>query len=232
MYKNRHLFSKSVKSFIHSILLFKTFHPQDHFPFQKGFANYNFKLKLVDFFTVEASSEVENAGTASPVSRPETSPGSNTSSTSPNPVATSNSASGHVLHSPFAAVAALASSPPAASATGPHSGYSSLLLHPGGLPILPTLNFSVSQVAAVCETLEESGDIERLGRFLWSLPVAHPNIEELNQVSLSLFSPDILPKNLPLGKIFPFLIPRFAFVRVNILTFEMARFLSKTSKIV
>ena len=232
MYKNRHLFSKSVKSFIHSILLFKTFHPQDHFPFQKGFANYNFELKLVDFFTVEASSEVENAGTASPVSRPETSPGSNTSSTSPNPVATSNSASGHVLHSPFAAVAALASSPPAASATGPHSGYSSLLLHPGGLPILPTLNFSVSQVAAVCETLEESGDIERLGRFLWSLPVAHPNIEELNQVSLSLFSPDILPKNLPLGKIFPFLIPRFAFVRVNILTFEMARFLSKTSKIV
>ena len=33
------------------------------------------------------------------------------------------------------------------------------------------------QVAAVCETLEESGDIERLGRFLWSLPVAHPNVE-------------------------------------------------------
>ena len=46
---------------------------------------------------------------------------------------------------------------------------------------LPTLNFSVSQVASVCETLEESGDIERLGRFLWSLPVAHPNTDELNQ---------------------------------------------------
>lgn len=55
----------------------------------------------------------------------------------------------------------------------------------GGLipppPALPTLNFSVSQVATVCETLEESGDIERLGRFLWSLPVAHPNIGELNK---------------------------------------------------
>jgi homeobox protein SIX3/6 len=50
-----------------------------------------------------------------------------------------------------------------------------------GLLPLPTLNFSVSQVASVCETLEESGDIERLGRFLWSLPVAHPNTEELNQ---------------------------------------------------
>ena len=37
------------------------------------------------------------------------------------------------------------------------------------------------QVSAVCETLEESGDIERLGRFLWSLPVAHPNVEELNK---------------------------------------------------
>jgi homeobox protein SIX3/6 len=35
-------------------------------------------------------------------------------------------------------------------------------------------------VATVCETLEESGDVERLARFLWSLPVAHPNMEELN----------------------------------------------------
>lgn len=54
---------------------------------------------------------------------------------------------------------------------------------PGGGPMLmlPTLNFSVSQVAAVCETLEESGDVERLGRFLWSLPVAHPNCAELNK---------------------------------------------------
>ncbi|NP_001310730.1 homeobox protein SIX6-like [Parasteatoda tepidariorum] len=47
--------------------------------------------------------------------------------------------------------------------------------------VLPTLNFTVNQVAAVCETLEESGDIERLGRFLWSLPVAHPNCSELNK---------------------------------------------------
>ncbi|XP_023226638.1 homeobox protein SIX6-like [Centruroides vittatus] len=47
--------------------------------------------------------------------------------------------------------------------------------------VLPTLNFTVNQVAAVCETLEESGDIERLGRFLWSLPVAHPNCAELNK---------------------------------------------------
>ncbi|GIY63593.1 homeobox protein SIX6 [Caerostris extrusa] len=29
--------------------------------------------------------------------------------------------------------------------------------------------------------LEDSGDIERLGRFLWSLPVAHPNCAELNK---------------------------------------------------
>lgn len=47
--------------------------------------------------------------------------------------------------------------------------------------MLPTLNFTISQVAAVCETLEESADIERLGRFLWSLPVAHPNCAELNK---------------------------------------------------
>jgi homeobox protein SIX3/6 len=47
--------------------------------------------------------------------------------------------------------------------------------------MLPTLNFTVTQVAAVCETLEESGDIERLGRFLWSLPVAHPNCADLSK---------------------------------------------------
>lgn len=52
---------------------------------------------------------------------------------------------------------------------------------PSPIFALPTLNFTVSQVAAVCETLEESGDIERLARFLWSLPVAHPNISELNK---------------------------------------------------
>ena len=39
------------------------------------------------------------------------------------------------------------------------------------------MTLTLCQVAAVCETLEESGDIERLGRFLWSLPVAHPNVE-------------------------------------------------------
>lgn len=48
------------------------------------------------------------------------------------------------------------------------------ILAPSPLFALPTLNFTASQVATVCETLEESGDIERLARFLWSLPVAHP----------------------------------------------------------
>ena len=56
-----------------------------------------------------------------------------------------------------------------------------LSMLPSPLMSLPTLNFSAQQVAAVCETLEESGDIERLARFLWSLPVAHPNAVELNK---------------------------------------------------
>lgn len=55
------------------------------------------------------------------------------------------------------------------------------ILAPSPLFALPTLNFTASQVATVCETLEESGDIERLARFLWSLPVAHPNISELDR---------------------------------------------------
>lgn len=67
----------------------------------------------------------------------------------------------------------------AAAAAAAAAAYSS---HPAAaMFMLPTLNFTVSQVAAVCETLEESGDIERLGRFLWSLPVAHPNCAELNK---------------------------------------------------
>jgi homeobox protein SIX3/6 len=50
------------------------------------------------------------------------------------------------------------------------------LFHP-----LPMLNFTAQQVAQVCETLEESGDIERLGRFLWSLPVHPSACEALNK---------------------------------------------------
>ena len=38
-------------------------------------------------------------------------------------------------------------------------------------PSMPSLNFSPQQVAQVCESLEESGDTERLARFLWSLSV-------------------------------------------------------------
>ncbi|KAK3094180.1 hypothetical protein FSP39_025097 [Pinctada imbricata] len=46
---------------------------------------------------------------------------------------------------------------------------------------LPTLHFTPQQVAQVCETLEESGDIERLGRFLWSLPVNPSACEALSR---------------------------------------------------
>uniref|UniRef100_H3C8X7 SIX homeobox 3b n=1 Tax=Tetraodon nigroviridis TaxID=99883 RepID=H3C8X7_TETNG len=35
---------------------------------------------------------------------------------------------------------------------------------------LPGLCFSAAQVASVCATLEETGDVERLARFLWALP--------------------------------------------------------------
>ena len=46
---------------------------------------------------------------------------------------------------------------------------------------LPNLNFTPQQVARVCETLEDSGDVERLGRFLWSLPVNPTACENLNR---------------------------------------------------
>lgn len=59
------------------------------------------------------------------------------------------------------------------------------MLHPLAtmfpLPALPTLSFTSAQIASVCETLEESGDIDRLARFLWSLPVAPGTCEALNK---------------------------------------------------
>ncbi|KAJ8890047.1 hypothetical protein PR048_009553 [Dryococelus australis] len=79
----------------------------------------------------------------------------------------------HHHHHHHAAAAAAAAASSGGGAVPP--------LVPSPVFALPTLNFTVSQVAAVCETLEESGDIERLARFLWSLPVAHPNVAELNK---------------------------------------------------
>jgi len=101
----------------------------------------------------------------------------NTATTSPSatsPTLTPNSAPS--TPSSAAAAAAAANAAAVAAAAGAYG------MHPAAaMFMLPTLNFTVSQVAAVCETLEESGDIERLGRFLWSLPVAHPNCAELNE---------------------------------------------------
>ncbi|CAF5020524.1 unnamed protein product, partial [Rotaria sp. Silwood1] len=39
-------------------------------------------------------------------------------------------------------------------------------------PILPRVNFSTEQIACVCKTLEENGNIQRLERFLWLLQVS------------------------------------------------------------
>jgi len=41
--------------------------------------------------------------------------------------------------------------------------------------------FGADQVARVCETLEESGDVERLAWFLWSLPADAHVQAELNR---------------------------------------------------
>lgn len=35
---------------------------------------------------------------------------------------------------------------------------------------MPSFGFTQEQVACVCEVLQQAGNVERLGRFLWSLP--------------------------------------------------------------
>ncbi len=66
------------------------------------------------------------------------------------------------------------------------SGFPGAALMPPLNPFPPLLGISVEQIGSVCETLEESGDVERLARFLWSLPVAHPNYAELNKTEAVL----------------------------------------------
>lgn len=78
----------------------------------------------------------------------------------------------------FSALNALSAS---SAGTGGNVGGSGGPVVPTPLVALPSLSFTAAQVAAVCETLEESGDMERLGRFLWSLPVAHPHLHDLNK---------------------------------------------------
>ena len=55
--------------------------------------------------------------------------------------------------------------------------------HPTLTPASPTQSkspvpFAQEQISKVCETLEECGDIERLSRFLWSLPNA-PDVRDM-----------------------------------------------------
>ncbi len=57
---------------------------------------------------------------------------------------------------------------------------------------LPPLSFTPQQIASVCETLEDSGDIERLTRFLWSLPIAPATLEALSKVESVLRSQAIV----------------------------------------
>ncbi|CAG9814318.1 unnamed protein product [Phaedon cochleariae] len=52
----------------------------------------------------------------------------------------------------------------AAAATPPYSP------PPARHSPLPSFGFTQEQVACVCEVLQQAGNVERLGRFLWSLP--------------------------------------------------------------
>ncbi|XP_018015716.1 homeobox protein six1b [Hyalella azteca] len=57
--------------------------------------------------------------------------------------------------------------------------------------MLPSFGFTQEQVACVCEVLQQSGDIERLGRFLWSLPACehlHKNESVLKAKALVSFN--------------------------------------------
>lgn len=64
-------------------------------------------------------------------------------------------------------------------------------LNPGSpSAMLPSFGFTQEQVACVCEVLLQSGNIERLGRFLWSLPACehlHKNESVLKAKAMVAF---------------------------------------------
>jgi len=58
------------------------------------------------------------------------------------------------------------------------------------MSILPSFGFTQEQVACVCEVLQQGGNLERLGRFLWSLPACdhlHKNESVLKAKSVVAF---------------------------------------------
>ncbi|CAG2103190.1 unnamed protein product [Medioppia subpectinata] len=50
------------------------------------------------------------------------------------------------------------------------TGLSPSSCNPQSPAMMPSFGFTQEQVACVCEVLQQSGNIDRLGRFLWSLP--------------------------------------------------------------
>ncbi|XP_075049167.1 homeobox protein SIX4 isoform X2 [Mixophyes fleayi] len=57
-----------------------------------------------------------------------------------------------------------------ANQSGTEEGIKSELVSGGGVGAQYTLAFSPEHVACVCEALQQGGDLDRLARFLWSLP--------------------------------------------------------------
>jgi homeobox protein SIX1 len=51
-----------------------------------------------------------------------------------------------------------------------HGNVQSLTMKGEDIDDIPSFGFTQEQVACVCEVLQQAGNIERLGRFLWSLP--------------------------------------------------------------
>ena len=59
---------------------------------------------------------------------------------------------------------------PAPAAPSPGTPSSTATNGGGNHGVLPSFGFTQEQVACVCEVLQNSGNIDRLARFLWSLP--------------------------------------------------------------
>lgn len=51
-----------------------------------------------------------------------------------------------------------------------HGNVQNLTMKGEDIDDIPSFGFTQEQVACVCEVLQQAGNIERLGRFLWSLP--------------------------------------------------------------
>jgi len=98
----------------------------------------------------------------------------------------------HVVHRQSASSPSVAAMRPTSAHSQQHTAAASTTpAAAAASDVLPSFGFTQEQVACVCEVLQNSGNVDRLARFLWSLPACehlHQNESVLKAKAVVAFS--------------------------------------------